>query len=60
MKVEEYNGYKVGAAKRKFKMGKSDFAPGTLINNMNAQKVVTPKQVVEMPDKVRTAIMGAI
>ncbi len=61
MKVGDYNGYKVGAAKRKFKMGKDDFEPGTLITKLNTQKAEA-KQMVNLPKNAteRTAIMGAI
>ena len=40
--------YKIGAAKRKFKLGRADFQPGTLINKINTQKAE------------KAAIMGAI
>lgn len=58
MKQEEYNRYMVGAAKRKFKMGKDDFIPGTLITKMNAQKATQNNEKVSRETKV--AILGAI
>lgn len=58
MKLEEYNGYRVGAAKRKFKMGRKDFEPGTLINKFKAQKVAQSK--APMPVDEKLTVMGAI
>ncbi len=51
--------YKVGAAKRKFKMGRDDFEPGTLISKLNAQKAEVKQELPKNPVD-RTAIMGAI
>lgn len=59
MKAEEYKGYKVGAAKRKFKMGKPDFVPGALITKMNAQKAAKSK-VAKLPTDEKVAIMGMV
>lgn len=53
--------YRVGALKRKFKI-EGDFAPGTLIDKANAQKVAQNKGKMDMPSKPseRAAIMGAV
>ncbi len=58
MKEAEYNGYKVGALKRKFKLGKGDFAPGTLINKMNEAKQQKPLK--EVDSKTKLAIKGLV
>ncbi len=60
MKLEDYNNYKVGALKRKFKTGKEDQAPGTFISKMNETK--QPKMAENLPanTKERTAILGMV
>lgn len=58
MKQEEYNGYKVGAAKRKFKLGKDDFVPGALITKMNESKYA--KGLKEKLDATQVAIRGMV
>lgn len=64
MNEKEYNDYKVGALKRKFKLGKGEVVPGTFIKLMNDQKASAKKyqsaDVVDMPPKKRTAYMGMI
>jgi len=52
--------YKVGAAKRRFKIGRQDFEAGTLIEKMNAQKAAKPMQQLPKNSVERTVIMGAI
>lgn len=51
--------YKVGALKRKYKLGQSDTKPGEFINRINTQK---SEQTEELPKNTfeRTAIMGMI
>lgn len=58
MKVEDYNNYKVGALKRKFKTGRADVEVGTFINLANAQKVAKNKDKIDIPTEV--AIMGMV
>ncbi len=58
MKASEYKGYKVGALKRKFKLGRADQEPGTFISKVNASKV---KKIVEKKNsKVSLAVKGLI
>ncbi len=57
MKIEEYNGYKVGALKRKFKNGPADFEPGTFIAKANEQK---SSQVTSLPEKEILSIKGLV
>ena len=53
--------YKVGALKRKFKNGKADFEPGTLISKVNESKdSIRNKDKKEAISKTRLAIMGLI
>lgn len=51
--------YKIGAAKRKFKI-RGNIEPGTLINNMNAQKTANNRDGLPTQPIERTAIMGAV
>lgn len=51
--------YRIGALKRKFKMGKGDFEPGTLINKLKTQNAAAPVEVTE-PSKEKVAIMGLV
>ncbi len=50
----------VGVLKRKFKMGRADYEPGTLINKSQASKA--PKMAKTLPKNPvkRTAIRGAV
>lgn len=57
--MKEVN-YKVGAAKRRFGIGRKDFEPGTLISKMNEQKMTTKKEFDELPEKTSLAIRGLI
>lgn len=59
MKAEEYNGYKVGALKRKFKAGTADFEPGTFIKLANAQKTAKNKEIPGSTE-TKVAIMGLV
>ncbi len=52
--------YKMGAAKRKFKLGKVEMKPGELITNYNSQKVARTKGGLPNRPTERTAIMGAV
>jgi hypothetical protein len=60
MKQEEYNNYKLGALKRKFKTGKDDVEAGTFISKMNAQKAPRIAKTLPGNDTLRTAILGGI
>jgi len=50
--------YKVGAYKRNMGTGKADFAPGTLITKMNAQKANRVKESIT--PKTKLAIKGLV
>lgn len=54
--------YKMGAAKRKFKLGKVETKPGELISQINAQKVAQNKAKSDTPMSrtMRVSIMGAV
>lgn len=52
--------YKVGALKRKYNLGKGDFAPGTLINHINAQKAAESKAPTSITRIEKVAIMGLV
>ncbi len=58
MKLEDYNGYKVGALKRKFKNGPTDFAPGTFISKLNEQKQTSKES--SLPEKTALLIKGLV
>jgi hypothetical protein len=51
--------YKIGALKRKYQMGKSDFEPGTLINKVNQpqRSIINDKQPLS---KAQIAIRGMV
>ncbi len=50
--------YKMGALKRKYKLGKADVEPGTFISKANASKV---KKILEKKNsKVSVAVKGLI
>lgn len=51
--------YKIGALKRKFKNGKSDFEPGTLISKMNNERS-TIKNNNQTISKTKLSIMGLV
>lgn len=51
--------YKVGAQKRKFSMGRTDYQPGELINKYKAQKVASNKDISTM-SKEKLSIMGLV
>lgn len=52
--------YKVGALKRKYKLGRGDVEPGTFINKINSQKAENVKDGLPKNSSERTAIMGAV
>ena len=62
MKQENYNNYKVGALKRKFKLGPENREPGTFIQKANENKPVVEKSadVSTMKPATRTAFMGMV
>lgn len=60
MKAEEYNGYKMGALKRKFKTGRADVEPGTFISKLNAMKSVPKAEAAQSPSLRKTAFMGMV
>lgn len=59
MKREEYNGYKMGALKRKFGTGRVAVPPGSFIEKANAAKTLTRKSA-PMGNTERIAFMGAV
>lgn len=52
----------IGDLKKKFKMGRSDFEPGTLINKLNDQKAAekNDRTVKSVSRKEKVAIMGMV
>ncbi len=61
MKLEDYNNYKVGALKRKFKTGKENQAPGTFISKMNESKSADiTKQTMPSGRTEKVAVMGLV
>lgn len=58
MKAQDYNNYKLGALKRKFKTGRADVAPGTFINLAKAQKETESQE--DIPSKEKVSIMGLV
>jgi len=52
--------YKMGAAKRRFKLGKVDTKPGELINKYKSQKTAQPQRKNGISRGVRVGIMGMV
>lgn len=61
MKKEDYNRYKLGALKRKFKTGVADQEPGTFIAKANeVKRAPITKKTKSMSRSEKVAIMGAV
>lgn len=59
MKQEDYNGYKAGALKRKFGLGRTSVEPGTFISLAKESAIKNKETTPDLP-KEKLAIMGLV
>ena len=58
MKQSDYNNYKLGALKRKFKIGRINVVPGTFISKINESKII--KQTIPTSKVDKISVLGLI